>query len=212
MINMKKVVFVWASILFLFCSFSYAQTAKDVFSPQTEITWLGLDFTAAKFQGDRERLGTESDLRKLITTWNNLMMNEPEKFDVGKSLDRSLLKNAIPMTIQHNEGLNLSQPDDGKATHMTKEDISHIVSSYKFKSLSGVGLLFVVESFNKIEEKAFIWVTFINLNTKEVLFTERLAGAPSGFGIRNYWGGGVYSVIKQIKSKYGSWKKKYGAK
>src|ERR1041385_6035249 len=103
MINMKTVVFVLASTFSLLSSFSYAQTAKDVFSPQTEITWLGLDFTAARFPGDRERIGTTSDLKKLLTTWNNLMMNETEKFDVVKSLDRAPLKNAIPMTIEHNE-------------------------------------------------------------------------------------------------------------
>ncbi len=143
---MKTVVFVLASIFSLLSSFSYAQTAKDVFSPQTEITWLGLDFTAAKFQGDRERIGTSSDLKKLLTTWNNLMMNETEKFDIGKALDRLPLKNAIPMTIEHNDGLDLSQLDDNKGGHMTKEDVSSIVGSYKFKGISGVGLLFVVEN------------------------------------------------------------------
>ena len=209
---MKTVVFVFASIFSLLSSFGYAQTAKDVFSPKTEITWLGLDFTAAKFPGDRERMGTETDLRKLLATWNNLMMIEPDKFDVGKALDRPPLKNEIPMTMKHNEGLNLSQPDDFKKTVMTKEDISTIVNSYDFNSLSGVGLLFVVESFSKIEGKAFIWVTFINLSNKEVLFTERMTGAPSGFGVRNYWAGAVYGVIKQMKSKYGTWRKKYGAK
>jgi len=209
---MKPVVFVLTSIFSLLFSFSYGQTAKDVFSTQTEITWMGLDFTGAKFPGDRERIGTETDLRKLLTIWNNLMMNEPDKFDVGKSLDRAPLKNAILTTIEHNDGLNLSQLEDSKGGHMTKEDISTIVNSYNFKSLSGVGLLFVVESFSKIEGKAYMWVTFINLSSKEVLFTERMTGAPSGFGVRNYWAGGVYNVMKQMKSKFGTWRKKYSAK
>jgi hypothetical protein len=140
------------------------------------------------------------------------LLIETEKFDVGKSLERPPLKNDIPTTIEHNEGLNLSQLEDSKGGHMTKEDISQIVNSYNFKSLSGVGLLFVVESFSKIEGKAYIWVTFINLSSKEVLFTERMTGAPSGFGVRNYWAGAVYNVMKQMKSKFGTWRKKYGAK
>jgi hypothetical protein len=58
-------------------------------------------------------------------------------------------------------------------------------------------------------EGAF-FVTFINMNTKEVLFTERMTGEPGGFGLRNYWAGSVYNILKRIKStEYRSWQKKY---
>ncbi|MFT4679987.1 MAG: hypothetical protein ACI9HG_002106, partial [Flavobacteriales bacterium] len=36
---------------------------------------------------------------------------------------------------------------------------------------------------------------------------------PMGFGLRNYWAGSIYSVIKQIKSsEYMSWKRHHAGK
>jgi hypothetical protein len=43
-----------------------------------------------------------------------------------------------------------------------------------------------------------------------VLLAERMVGVPVGFGLRNYWAGGLYAVLKQIrKTEYKAWQKKY---
>jgi len=211
-----KNVFVLASFLSFLCSFTYAQTAKDVFSPQTNITWLGLDFTGAKLIGDREKYGSEKDIKKMIQSWNRLMIDETEKYDVGEALGRPPLKNAIEWTIDHNDNLNpaemVTESPKGKSV-MNRQNVAQIVNSYDFKSLSGnVGLLFVVESFSKLEKKSIIWITFINLTNNEILFTERMTAAPFGSGLRNYWAGAVNNTIKQIKTKYSAWEKKYSEK
>jgi hypothetical protein len=188
-----------------------AQSAKDVFDEKIPITWLGLDFTGAKFVGDREKIGSEEDLHKLMTAWNNLMLNEPEKFDVGKALHRLPLKQAVDIAIAHNEKLNLQGTMTSAETpHLTKEDVSRIISSYDFASQNGIGVLFVVDSFSKLQEEGVVWITFTNMNTKEVIFTNRLTAKPVGFGIRNYWAGAIYGMLKQIRlNHYDKWKKNY---
>ncbi len=202
-------------ILFSVCAFisqlAMAQSAKDVFDEKTAITWLGLDFTGAKFLGDREKIGSEDDLHKLMTAWNNLMVNEPEKFDVGKALHRLPLKQAVEIAIAHNEKLNLQGTmTSAETSHLTKEDVSRIISSYDFASQNGIGVLFVVDSFSKLQEEGIVWVTFTNMSTKEVVFTNRLTAKPVGFGIRNYWAGAIYGMLKQIRlTYYEKWKKNY---
>jgi hypothetical protein len=201
-------------ILFSVCVFiaqsGIAQSAKDVFDVKTPITWLGLDFTGAKFVGDREKIGGEEDLHKLMKAWNNLMINEPDKFDVGKALHRLPLKQAVDVAIAHNEKLNLQGTmTSTEISHLTKEDVSRIVSSYDFGSNSGIGVLFVVDSFSKLEEEGVVWVTFVNMGEKEVLFTNRMTAKPVGFGIRNYWAGAIYKMLKAIRFDYDTWKKKY---
>jgi hypothetical protein len=67
-----------------------------------------------------------------------------------------------------------------------------------------------VESFDKTGEQASMYVTFINLSSKKVLMTERLTAEPTGFGLRNYWAGAVYSMYKQIsKKELRNWREKY---
>src|SRR5687768_16843586 len=53
-----------------------AQKRADIFNPDVTITWLGIDISKAKFIGDRERWGSESDMRKIIDGWNSLFLME----------------------------------------------------------------------------------------------------------------------------------------
>src|SRR5688572_32698513 len=87
------------SILFSFSGVS--QDKADVFNPNTEITWLGLDFTGAKFIGDRERLGSESDIRHLIDAINELMINEADKYNVAAAIQKKTVDKENDVTNEH---------------------------------------------------------------------------------------------------------------
>jgi hypothetical protein len=70
-------------------------------------------------------------------------------------------------------------------------------------------MLFVVESFSKIDHKGYVWVILINLSNKEVLLADRMSGTPFGFGLRNYWAGSIHAILSDLKYKYKNWKKSY---
>jgi hypothetical protein len=201
-------------ILILLVSSSFAQNKGDVFDPNAPITWLGLDFTGAKFIGDRERLGSESDVHHLLDALNELMVKEADKYNVAAAVKRTTVENAIEVTSEHNAGLDVLSmiSSDGKDhLHLNPDGVQEIISGYDFKSNPGIGLMLNVESFNKLIEEGSFWVTFINMGTKEVLFTERLTAPPSGFGMRNFWAGSVNGVLTKIKKKeFENWKKKHG--
>jgi hypothetical protein len=192
----------------------FAQTKSDVFNPDTEITWLGLDFTGAKFIGDRERLGSTSDIRHLLDALNELMVKEADKYNVAAALKRKQVQNAIEVTMEHNaelDILSLISAEGNDHVHLSPDLVEQIISDYDFKGKSGIGLLFNVESLNKLIEEGSFWVTFVNMGTKEVLFTERLTAPPSGFGMRNFWAGSVNGVLAKIKKKeFENWRKKHG--
>jgi len=187
------------------------QTKNDVFRKDVAITWLGLDFTNAKLIGDRERFGGESDVRHLLDAWNTLILAEPEKFDVAKAVGRTKLENAVEVTNEHNAELDvMSMFSDNEKDfeHIKPSDVAQIIADYDFNGKSGIGLMFVVESFSKINEEGSIYVTFINMDSKEVLFTERMVGIPKGFGMRNFWAGAVYTVITKMQKKdFELWRK-----
>jgi hypothetical protein len=208
---MKSVVF----ILSLFITtMAFAQDKRDVFSPDTEITWLGVDFSGAKLIGDRERLGSESDIRHLLDAINELMIKEADKYNVAAAIQKKKVENGTHVANEHNAELDVMAmlSSEGKDhIHLNPMDIEEIISSYDFKGLNGIGLIFNVESFNKLIEEGSFWITFVNMDNKQLLFTERLVAPPSGFGMRNFWAGSVNGVIAKIKKKeFENWRKKHG--
>ena len=192
----------------------FGQDKGDVFNPSTEVTWLGLDFSGAKFIGDRERLGSESDIRHLLDAINELMINEADKYNVAAAIQKQTVDNEIDVTMEHNAELDVLAmiSADGKDhVHLNRSLVEEIISSYDFKGKSGIGLIFNVESFNKLLEEGSFWITFVNMGSKEVLFTERVTAPPSGFGMRNFWAGSVNGVLAKIKKKeFENWRKKHG--
>jgi hypothetical protein len=174
---------------------------------------LGLDFTGAIFLGDREKLGAEIDIKHLMRSWNTLMVAQSEKYDIYTMLGKSKVDTKVDLAIDHNEKLelkNIYSENLQDHIHLNPEGIRAIVMSYDFTGLKGLGLMYNVESFNKLNNEALIWVTFINLDTKEVIFTERMKAQPGGFGLRNYWAGAIYVMMKQVgRREFYEWKKKY---
>lgn len=203
-------------LLFLAGCFTLnAQERSDIFDPKTKVTWLGLDFSAHKFIGDRERLGSESDMRHLFDAWNDLIIREADKYNIADAIGRraSTFVNEIDVTKEHNTELDvMSMYSDDKKDylHLTKEGVDEIIASYDFKGLSGIGLMFNAESFSKLNGEAAIWITFVNLESKEVYFSERLVAPPAGAGTRNYWAGAMVKIIERIKKKeFEAWRKKF---
>jgi len=191
----------------------FAQTINEIFDKNVPITWLGLDFSGAKFLGDREKYGSSSDVKFLIKSWNDVIEREKDKYNVARATKKTKAEYRADVTGVHNEELDISEMlsnNPGESFHLKAEDISTIVNSYDFQGLAGIGLMFNVESFNKFEQQAAIWVTFINLNSKEVLFTDRMLASPGGAGMRNYWARAVLETLEKMEKKQMEvWRKKY---
>ena len=209
----RKSKLIVAVLVTFFSGLSMAQEMQDIFDRNTRVVWLGLDFTGAKFIGDRERFGSTSDTQHLIEAWNDLMIKEKEKYDVGLAIDKIKVEDAVEVTKDHNASLDVTEifsSDPKDHFHLKPDDIIAIVADYDFKDLTGIGVMFNVESFSKTNEESAVWITFINLENKEVFFSERLTGKPGGFGMRNYWAGSIYSMLKNMQKKeFEMWRKKY---
>jgi hypothetical protein len=100
--------------------------------------------------------------------------------------------------------------ESDNAKTFTAKDIESFVKEYKPENKDGIGIVFIAETLNKAETEAWFHFVAINLSNNAVLFSERMKGNPSGIGLRNYWAGSIYDVMKEIKSKkYKEWKSKY---
>ncbi len=201
-------------LLSIFCISAVGQSAKDVFNTQTPIFYFGIDFTQAKLINDAE--ANEQDIKeRQFDGINDLMVNEAKKYDFAGALRRSELPNDLGFAAKRNATID---PDNIKSTssadysRLKESDIQDVVKAFDFGNNKGIGLLIVMEGMSKSKKGASMWITFIDISAKKVLFTERMEGKGGmAFGFRNYWAVPMRDVVDEIKKKkYTEWKSKYG--
>jgi hypothetical protein len=180
-----------------------AQTLKDVFkSSETQILYLGIDYTQARLIN--ATTGTGVQVRDFFTPINELVINEPKKYDIQGAFNKSSMNNSLGIIKKRNEKMNagnIISTESSDYSRLKEEDISNLVKGIDFENKKGLGLLFVVEA-----------MTIVDMGAGKMLMTERMEGETGGgFGFRNYWASTIFDVIETInKKKYKEWKRKYG--
>lgn len=207
---MKK-IYQLLMLLLIASTVATAQNNVNIFDPKVPITWLGLDFSETKIIGEQDHITEDAKLIELIAAWNDLMIKEASKYNVTAAFHKEADMVAdFTATNQNNSGRELNgmllENSDG-LTSFSSSTIQRIVNRYNFNGLSGLGLMIVVEKFDKPGKKGVLWYTIINMDTRAVLFTEMLENSPGGFGVRNFWASPVYATLERIKKKeYNLWR------
>lgn len=186
-----------------------AQAIKEFFnSSEVPLTYLGIDFTQAKLYNDAG--ANVMDIRsRLYAQINQLIVNEKKKYDISEAFSKSNVTNDISLTLEKNTKIDAEKILDSKqpAERLKKADIETLVKGYNFEGKKGIGLLIVMENMDKAASQATMFYTLIDMNTKKVLFTERLSGESGGIGFRNSWAKPIANTLTAIKkSKYKEWK------
>ncbi len=203
---MKKYI-----VLTLFLSISIigeSQTEKDLFNPNNNIriSWLGIDFSHVKLIGDFSQFNGagEKNIEQIrdiyFPAWNKLILNEPDKYDIKGMLNKDTIFYDIDMIMKVNSNASFENMESYSSVKYTEKDLENFIAKYNTTGKDGVGILFIAESLNKIEKEGCFHFIALNLSTKELLFHRKYCGKPKGFGLRNYWAGSIYKIIKEIKN------------
>ena len=164
-------------------------------------TFLGLDFGMAKMVGSHGFNNVHAIRDRLFYSWNLILHKERSKFNVQGSLNVANYRTMFDWNANRNryvsmEGLVTDGPHELNAQQIQE----YISNYYNDIPAQGIGITFVVESFNKNHETAYIWPTIFDIATKQVIYTSRLAGRAGGMGIRNYWANAVHKVIQGLRA------------
>ena len=180
-----------------------AQSSSDI-KNASEWTWLGIDYTNCYFLTKMD-FPSVSDLESKISAWNNLVLLEREKY-IEKTLKGKKINFYIDWIQEINSTIDAKSrlSDDGfLSTHLEEIQIQEIVGSYDLPAdLSGIGLVFIAESYSKPNVQGAYYVTFFDISSKKVISTKRMLGKASGFGMRNYWANSYYMVLKDLGKLY----------
>lgn len=160
-----------------------------------EVTWLGLDFTEAKLFPKAAFANPEAIRTKYLLKWNQIVLNESKKFNVAKFFKIETLHYDISIVKQRNMAIppeNLIV--DNSKHQFSEENVKNIISQYQ--KTEGIGLVFIVETFDKTSAIGVFWATFYDRSTLKILSTKKIHGLATGMGIRNYWANSIYRAMK----------------
>lgn len=192
-----------------------AQTEKDAYT-ESEPTWFGIDFSKSSFMGNFSQFaeaGEKSGYQirnKYFPAWNDIVLAESKKYDLSGEYDKNSIGYDLTVVKERNKEVDPEKlfPTKSGDGVLTKEQVAGVVSHYK-TGKKGVGILYVVESFDKLNERGLVWVNFFDTATGKVLITERFEGYPGGIGLKNYWARVILDVMEQSGKAYRKAAKKY---
>jgi len=192
----------------------YSQKQQDIFNRMgPKIVWLGLDFTQVRIVGP---LGTveKDELIPLFDDINMVVITERSKYNFEAALRKDEVPYNLEIVTKLNSEINpiraIAYASEEESARLNEEAVSVLVKQYKFENKEGIGLVFFMETLDKVREKGTMWVTFFSLSDRNVLFTERMSGTAGGISFRNHWVRPVYEVIDQIRNtKFHEWRFRY---
>jgi hypothetical protein len=197
---MKKNIFTFLLASFLIAQ-GYSQSIAD-----KSMTFFGVDFSKAKMIGG-DGFKDPADVKLKFTAWNGLFKSEADKYDLYKPFK----KDKIDFDFTNVESRNQAVKTEGLITNndysITPAQVESIVRSYDTKGKTGLGCVFVVESFDKSRVAGYIYVVLFDISSKKILVNKRMEEKPGGFGLKNYWAKAILETIEDSQSQFPKWVK-----
>ena len=186
-----------------------AQKIEDVFNSD-DLVWFGLDFSHAKMIDPEGFSNPAQIVQGFFRSWNNIVVNEPNRYDLKQSFRKRTVSNDLSIVTPRNSQVDPSTLvlEDYETHELSEEIVRDIIKEYD-SDKSGLGLVFVVESFNKVTDLGTMYVTFFDIETRVVFFTKKISGETGGFGLRNYWARTIRNVIEEAGEQYSGWRREY---
>jgi len=198
--KLKPILLVAASMLLLVTSRAIgAEKPKSQALSSPNLVWAGLDYTRVKMIGPGQFNDAKAIFPGMLNEWNNLFLRERIK-PVEKVTRKHLLLD-VAGVYEKNKQASASQiimsegPDDViEKSHISADDIAATVKSCKLENKEGLGAIFIADRFVKHGNKGVgaVYVVAFDVDTREVIFSERVVNKAGGFGFRNFW----FHVIK----------------
>lgn len=186
------------SILLLFLTVSLACFAQKSSIPAgiEAIKFYGIDYSMAKVYGASE---SPAQFKVAFDAINLLFITEAKKYDIEKFLGIAVTEVSLDAVNEVNNKINLSDLiTTNKNYTLNDSEIAQAIKALPIKQEPGAGMVIITSLLNKVENYGYYQIVFFNTDTKEIIATIPAGGKARGFGLRNYWAGSIYQVLKKI--------------
>ncbi len=208
----KKIAF---SIFVFTLSLSYGQD-MNLFCDKKQVVWYGLDFSMTRFMGtfsvsgDKAKL-TPEELKGYFPIWNDRIIAERTKVNYSGTLGFYQTIENRNVVKEKNEAVDPSKMIIFEYYTLKENQLDSMVNQYAIApNEKGLGLTFIIEYLDKVHRQASVWAVFFNVETKKVLFKQKIQAEPVGVGQSNYWHNAFLKLFTWIEEKGNKeWKSKY---
>ena len=194
----KSGILVFLSFLIsipLFCQKSFS---KDDILKAKEIIVYGLDFSNTIIIHESEE--------HVTTIENDYYPMFNDLFFVNKLNElQTKVKAKLISNGELTKKLNLKR--EKKYTIYDQTVVSKIVSDYVTSEEAGIGLVFIVKSFDKPGKCVKLFPAFFDIASKQMIWTMEITGNGGGYGLNKFWGEKLFDAIDRF---IGSYKRKVG--
>jgi len=188
------------AIILIVSAMGLATTGRTPAAGSDQIIWFGLDYSYVKFIGYPEHFSDLSEIRDhYFGSWNQLVLSESEKYDIRGAFLAGQVTYSIDQAVERSEQREMRDIVQASSYELTREELAEAIKSYITPSAEGTGVLFIMETLNKLEEKSTMWVAVFDVSNGDMYHLKRYTGKPGGFGFRNYWARSYYNVINELK-------------
>lgn len=168
----------------------------DVFKSD-ELVFAGVDFSLMKFIAKPNY--KNRDFEPFLKGWTK----RAKILYTDTRLRLLFDKNAVYVDTASCDSLNKLAYLNDKLTYskynVSKKQIPPLIRRLQLESKEGIGLLVVVEFFEKKTEKSSAFIVFFDIATRNILMCDYFwSSHANGFGMTNHWSNG----LKDNLSKY----------
>lgn len=187
-------------------------TSADVFT-EKKMVWYGLDFTRCKFIGQPSIHGNfyktpDYVVKHFFKDWNMIPLKEGQKYDIGKSFDKDYIYFDIDSVLARGARYKSdSLIAFSNAYTLNTATFPDIIKSFNGIATEGIGVIYLVESYNSIEEIATYYCIVFDVASKNILLQEKITGRPQGGSVKTYWAGAFHEALEKNEKVYRKWKK-----
>lgn len=174
-----------------------------------KIAWYGLDFTQSKFIGLPENF---NDIDKIVSyyfsEWNMIVLRENEKYNLKEYYKKVIVEQYIEEAIENSRKREVSDIVSMSSYSIAEDKVQEIIQNIETESTDvTIGLIYIVESLNKMDNTVAVRVVFFETKSKNILLSRKVIGKARGVGFKNFWMGGFYDVLKISGKKLKRWEK-----
>ncbi|MCX7768956.1 MAG: hypothetical protein N2110_08035 [Flavobacteriales bacterium] len=184
-------------LLFIAAIFHVKAQSEDLLKSPS-VVFFGIDFREARLIGSAGFTNPYHIKSEYFDSWNQLMATEKEKYDIKKYFGKKEVQYSFGPVSKANQTVDPDKLVINDPYTLNTDKIPALVRSYEIDpELKGLGLVFIVESFDKLNEKGTYYAVFFDIKTRKVLSYSKRVGAPGGFGLRNYWARAILNGMQK---------------
>lgn len=174
----------------------YGNGSGDVYFRE-DLVYYGYDFTYLKLSNSRKVGQSTNLIQEYFADWNNTMNDAVGFNEFKKWMNKPFMLMGTPI-FQNYYKRDFNNFVDYGSYCISFEDLQKIINSYVINETQGVGMVINLVNFNKDREYSMQWITFFDIETREIIFAVLTTGNAGGGGMVGHWAVGVENGVRNI--------------